>query len=55
MLKVVDSIPIRQVCGFNDFIDTVKNLVTCFLVEGSLMVEVEEIMDAGEESLCIEA
>jgi hypothetical protein len=54
VFKVFDSNGIYWVHCFDDFVYTIKNLVTSYLIEVLLVVEVEEVMDAGEEPLGVE-
>jgi hypothetical protein len=51
MIEVIDSVSIYWVGGFNDFVNAIKNLITYYLVECSLVVEVKEIVNASEEPL----
>jgi hypothetical protein len=55
MFEVFDSNGVHWVSGLDYFIDTVENLIACFLIEGSLMVEIEEVVNTGEEPVCVEA
>jgi hypothetical protein len=55
MFKVFKGNSIYWVSCFNDLVYSIENLITGCLTKASLVVEVEEIMDACEESLGIEA
>jgi hypothetical protein len=55
MFKIFNSNGVYWVGCFNDLIYSIENLITGCLIKASLVVEVEEIMDTGEESLGIEA
>jgi hypothetical protein len=54
MLKIFNGNGVYWVSCLDNFIYAIKNLITGCLVEGSLMVEVEEIMDTGKEPLGVE-
>jgi hypothetical protein len=54
MFKVFDGNSIHWVGCLDNFIYAIKNLVTGCLIKGSLVVEIEEVMDTGKEPLGIE-
>jgi hypothetical protein len=54
MFEILDGNGVYWVRCFDDFVDTVENAITCFLIEGALMMEVEEVVNTGEEPLCVE-
>jgi hypothetical protein len=54
VFKVFDCNGIYWVGGFDDLVDSIENVVTCLLVECSLMVEIEEVVNTNEEPLCVE-
>jgi hypothetical protein len=55
VFKVFNGNSIHWVGGFNDLVYSIKNLIASCLIKASLVVEIEEVVDASEESLGIEA
>jgi hypothetical protein len=54
MFKIFNGNGVYWVCCFDDLIDSVKDAIACLLIEGVLIMEVEEIVNTGEEPLCVE-
>jgi hypothetical protein len=55
MLKIFDGNGIYWISCLDDLVYLIENLITGFLIEVLLMVEIEEIMDVCKESLGVEA
>jgi hypothetical protein len=54
MLQVFDGNGIYWVSCLDNFVYAIENLITGHLIKGSLVVEIEEVMDTGEEPLGVE-
>jgi hypothetical protein len=54
MLKVFNGDGIYWISCLDNFIFAIENLITGCLVKGLLMMEIQEVMDTGEEPLGIE-
>jgi hypothetical protein len=55
VFKIFYSNGIYWIGGFNDLIYSIENLITGLLVECPLVVQVQEIVYTGEESLYVKA
>jgi hypothetical protein len=55
MFKIFNGNGVYWIHHFDNLVDAIKDVITCFLIKGSLVMEIEEVVDTGEELLCIEA